>query len=479
MGLTRGGDTGRRSQAVYKREANVKRLQLVVGVLAAIFFAPVDAMSAPDDSTALRAVEPYMAVPMPAGFHVEQSELEGPVFADAQGRTLYIWPLKHLRNGYSGEREGIPSCYDTVQTRTAGLMSPYPPGILLPALDRRPSCTDLWPPVLADASAEPVGAWTILERKDGTRQWAYDGQPLYTSIKDREPGDTIGGTTRNGGGSGAPAIRAPAGPPTMLPPGFGVTTTSIGRLLTTDRNYSVYSYDKDTADQSMCQGDCTRTWQPILASQMAHVPESGGWSLLERAPGVYQWAFRGKPLYTYAFDLKQRSFEGGDVPGWSNVFLQNAPAPPASFTVQDTIQGQVLADHRGMTIYTYKCGDDSIDQLSCEHPDDIQAYRWAMCGGGDPAICLQEWPYVLADEGAEATSRAWSIMLIDPKTGHRAEPGQEDALRVWAYRDRPVYTYSGDREPGAISGDSNGVWRGMRNGFRAFWLRDPFFGHNR
>ena len=49
MGLTRGGDTGRRSQAVYKREANVKRLQLVVGVLSASFYAPVDDMSAPDD----------------------------------------------------------------------------------------------------------------------------------------------------------------------------------------------------------------------------------------------------------------------------------------------------------------------------------------------------------------------------------------------------------------------------------------------
>src|SRR5690606_26014531 len=136
----------------------------------------------------------------------------------------------------------------------------------------------------------------------------------------------------------------------------------------------------------------------------------------------------------------QWSFVGSDVPGWSNVFVQRAPEPPASFTAQDTFQGQVLADSRGMTIYTYVCGDDSIDQLSCDHPDDTQVYRLAMCGAGDAAKCLENWPYVLAEAGAQATSRTWSIMQIDPKTGHRAQPGQSDALSVWAYRDRPVYT---------------------------------------
>lgn len=453
----------------------MRRLRMAIGFLAAISLASTAAMSAPADATAARPVEPYVSVPMPPGFHVESSELDGPVFADAEGHTLYMWPLKHLRNGYSGEREGIPSCYDVVRTKTAGLMSPYPAGILLPKLDIRPSCTDLWPPVLADS--KPVGDWTIVEREDGTKQWAYDGQPLYTSVKDREPGDVMGGTTRRRGGA-TPAIRVPVGPPTKLPPGFAVTSTTLGRLLTTDRNFSVYSYDKDTPDESMCQDACTRNREPILAPQLAQPPEGGAWSLVERAPGVTQWAFRGKPLYTYALDPDQWSFAGGDVPGWSNVFVQRAPPPPESFTAQDTIQGQVLADHRGMTIYTYHCGDDSIDQLSCGHPDDIQAYRWAMCGGGDPAKCLTEWPYVLARDGATATSRTWSIMLIDPDTGHRATDGDTDALRVWAYRDRPVYTYSGDQESGDINGDSNGVWRGQRNGFQAFWLRDPFFGHN-
>lgn len=443
----------------------MRRIAAVLCLAAAAASAETDALN-PYGLT-----EQYVEVPMPPGFRVEATELEGPVFADASGRTLYSWPLHKLRNGYSGESPGTPACYDEVLTVTAGLMSPYPPGIKLPDLDNRPSCTDLWPPVLADDSAEPVGLWSIVKRKDGTRQWAYDEQPLYTSVRDSRPGDTFGGTTRRYGGD-SPAIRVPVGPPPDVPPGFAVKTTSNGRLLTTDKNESIYANERDTADKSTCYGDCTRTWQPVLAPAAARA--HGEWSIVERSPGVRQWVFRGKPLYTYALDQHSWSLQGSDVPGWDNVYTQLAPPPPDSFTVQKTIAGTVLADARGMTIYTYVCGEDSADQLSCEHPDDTQVYRLAMCGGGDPEKCLKHWPYVQADKGAISRSRAWRVMSIDPKTGHRAAPEQPDALRVWAYRDRPVYTYGGDEKPGDVNGAGTGEWRGQRNGLKAFWLRDDF-----
>src|SRR5690554_6214672 len=49
------------------------------------------------------AMEEYVKVPMPSGFQVVVTELEGPVFADANGRTLYKWPLQNLRNGATGD----------------------------------------------------------------------------------------------------------------------------------------------------------------------------------------------------------------------------------------------------------------------------------------------------------------------------------------------------------------------------------------
>jgi predicted lipoprotein with Yx(FWY)xxD motif len=424
-------------------------------------------------ATAETPVEQYVDIPMPPGFHVESNELEGPVFADANGRTIYTWPSHRLRNGYSGETQGKPACYDEVLTVTAGLMSPYPPGILLPDLDSRPSCTDLWPPVYADENAEEIGKWTVVKRRDGTRQWAFDEQPLYTSVLDNEPGDVLGGTTRRFGGD-SPANRVPLTPPPRVPPGFAVKTTTVGRLLTTDKNSSVYTFDADTANASMCDAACRRTWKPVIAP--AIVRARGEWSILERSPGVRQWVFRGKPLYTNELDERSWSLEGSDVPGWSNVYTQVPPPPPESFTVQDTLIGQVLADARGMTIYTYVCGDDSADQLSCDHPNDTQVYRLAMCGGGDVEKCLQYWPYVEAADSAESSNRAWSIVSIDPKTGHFAAAEQPDALSVWAYRDRPVYTYGGDKQPGDVNGAGTGEWRAQRNGLKAFWLRDDYMG---
>ena len=191
---------------------------------------------------------------------------------------------------------------------------------------------------------------------------------------------------------------------------------------------------------------------------------------------MQQWVFRGKPLYTYVLDQHSWSQEGSDVVGWKNVYTQMAPPVPESFTVQDTLAGEVLADAQGMTIYTYSCGDDSADQLSCDHPDDTQVYRLAMCGGGDTEKCLQHWAYAEAGDGAASNNSAWRVVSIDPKTGHFAAAEQPGAARVWAYRDRPVYTYGGDEQPGDVNGAGTGEWRGQRNGLKAFWLRDDYMG---
>lgn len=415
--------------------------------------------------------EAYRDVPMPAGFRVEASQ-EGPVFADASGMTLYKWPQHKLRNGYSGESPGSPACYEDVLTVTAGLMSPYPPGIRLPELDERKSCTDLWKPVTADEGAQEVGDWTVVERRDGARQWAYQEQPLYTSIKDQQPGDVLGGTRRRFGGD-APAKRVPVGPPSLHPPGFSIRSSFNGRMLATDRSESVYSYEGDTADSSSCRADCQAKWKPVLAPSLARA--QGEWSLLERSPGERQWVFRGKPLYTYILDSGTWSQQGSDEPGWDNVFTQVADSYPTSFRPQHTMVGDVLADSEGKTIYIYHCGEDSQDQLGCDHPTETQVYRLAMCGAGDPERCLEYWQYVLAGEHEQATNRTWSIVWIDPRTGRFATPQQEGALRVWAYRDRPVYTFAGDSSPGDVHGGGTGEWRGQRNGLKAIMLRDDFF----
>lgn len=421
--------------------------------------------------------ESYVEVPMPPGIQVVPTELEGPVFATAEGKTIYTWPLGGLRNGNAGDRRnsGVSSCDDTIYKETTGYMSPYPPGFLLPEPEARRSCVQLWPPVIAPADAKPVGKWTTIKRKSGELQWAYDGYPVYTSDLDKKAGDVFGGTNALSGGAQG-IVRRPIGPPPDVPPELDIVPIRTGRMITTYKGFSVYASDADEPGKSHCTGKCLTDWDPVIAPQTAKA--KGDWSVIERSPGIKQWAYRSQPLYTYVHENKGRAMTGGDNPGWHNVFTQRALPPPAEFTVQDSRIGQVLADKDGKTLYLYQCNDDALDQQTCDHPDSPQVYRMAICGNFDPQVCQATFPYVKASAGAKADSSVWTVVTIDPNTGKWAKSGDAGAIQVWAYRGRPVYTYGDDLKPGDANGDNYGEFNGQRNGFRAYWLRDDYRNNN-
>ena len=111
-------------------------------------------------TTAVRTgSENFVTTDLPSGIQIEPTELEGPVFADASGRTLYRWPQKNLRNGNAGDPTGTSFCTSVKTTVNAGLMSPYPAGLVLPHSESRPACTDAWPPATVADGARPVGRW--------------------------------------------------------------------------------------------------------------------------------------------------------------------------------------------------------------------------------------------------------------------------------------------------------------------------------
>ena len=53
-------------------------------------------------------------------------------------------------------------------------------------------CATNWPPFMAAADAKAEGDWTIVDRDDKTKMWAYDGKPLYTFASDTKAGDVTG-----------------------------------------------------------------------------------------------------------------------------------------------------------------------------------------------------------------------------------------------------------------------------------------------
>ena len=81
----------------------------------------------------------------------------GEVLADAKGMTLYI---------YDEDVPGTSNCYE--------------------------KCATNWPPLIAASGAKPEGDFTLVERKDGSMQWAHKGMPLYLWVKDTKVGDTTG-----------------------------------------------------------------------------------------------------------------------------------------------------------------------------------------------------------------------------------------------------------------------------------------------
>lgn len=53
-------------------------------------------------------------------------------------------------------------------------------------------CAVFWPPAEAAPGSTPSGDFSLVDRDQGSRQWAYNGMPLYGYIRDDKPGDVAG-----------------------------------------------------------------------------------------------------------------------------------------------------------------------------------------------------------------------------------------------------------------------------------------------
>ena len=77
---------------------------------------------------------------------------------------------------------------------------------------------------------------------------------------------------------------------------------------------TLYTFDKDAAGQSNCNGGCAAAWPPFMVANAALA--GGDFSIVKRDDGASQWAFKGKPLYFFAGDARAGDVNGdrqGDV----------------------------------------------------------------------------------------------------------------------------------------------------------------------
>ena len=110
-------------------------------------------------------------------------------------------------------------------------------------------------------------------------------------------------------------------------------TTDSGGLLRDKAGKTLYTFDKDAANESRCFDGCAVAWPPFMAAEGAQA--KGKLAPIARKGGGLQWAFDGKPLYHFAGDAKPGDASGDKSGGVWHVIKSGAaekraaaPQPP-------------------------------------------------------------------------------------------------------------------------------------------------------
>lgn len=188
-------------------------------------------------------------------------------------------------------------------------------GHILYALKTPPRQPADWTPVYAPELANGMGAFSIIVREDGRRQWAHNRVPLYTYNDDAAP-DDINGLSAQEDAQIAFAYRnfMPASLTIKVLPFRGPTmVTSEGKTAYVqvrnrnqfggreNRGGFQYSYfESKEIGAKGCVDECLQKWAPITAP--ADAQPSGLWQIYTRTDGTRQWAYKGAALYTHSAD---------------------------------------------------------------------------------------------------------------------------------------------------------------------------------
>lgn len=98
----------------------------------------------------------------------------------------------------------------------------------------------------------------------------------------------------------------------MAGPALAAPTVVTDGILTNAAGMALYTFDKDAPGVSNCDAACLAIW-PILSAEGGG--DEGDYTVITRADGTKQWAFKGMPLYTFVKDTKPGDRLGDGVKG--------------------------------------------------------------------------------------------------------------------------------------------------------------------
>ena len=253
-------------------------------------------------------------------------------------------------------------------------------------------------------------------------------------------------------------------------------TSPLGQILVDPTGRTLYAFTNDVNAQSTCTGTCAEAWPPLIVDAQWKVApglDSGVFSTTTRTDGALQLMAGKYPLYYFSGDAKPGDLNGqasGDVwfvvdhaavpvrgaapsgatgaYGSATVTTAAKPAAatttaPAASTVAakpaaaalvrtaKTELGVVLVDAKGRTLYGFT--------------KDVAGT--STCNGG----CATAWPPALVTgDVAVGDGLVRDLFTVVDRT---------DGTKQLKAGKWPLYTFSGDADPGDTNGQgSGGSW---------------------
>jgi len=176
-------------------------------------------------------------------------------------------------------------------------------------------CPRFLPVQAPELARNAVTDWSVVDRKDGIRQWAYKGLPLYTYEGDRITGD-VHGSAADKRWQVATVFRY------YMPANVSFRDDKTeGMLLTTNKGMTLYRRDLNAFNPAhtrlahnypyrprvgrmirdvACDATCQQSFKPYLAPKDAQ--PSGYWGVHTLADGKKQWTYKDYALYTFVGD---------------------------------------------------------------------------------------------------------------------------------------------------------------------------------
>lgn len=96
-----------------------------------------------------------------------------------------------------------------------------------------------------------------------------------------------------------------------------IADSAKGKVLVDGKGMTLYTFAKDSAGKSACNGQCLTNWPALTAS--AGAKDADGYTVISRDDGSKQWAYKGQPLYTWVKDSKPGDITGDGVGGNWNL----------------------------------------------------------------------------------------------------------------------------------------------------------------